>query len=147
MCRYWQIAPTGHLLVVYEQELAFQLALALDPRWKLAWCDTPEEATSLKIIVHQKVLAIVPPSTPPPESAADSPPPQKRSCYFNFMKDTQSVSCEADVELQVGEYFSTPCLHEDANPLAFWKSHQQKTPRALQTSLPVFTNTSIKWTS
>ena len=87
-------------LTVYEKELAFQLASALDPRWKLAWCHTPEEATSLRRNVHQKVLAIAPPSTPLPESspAADSPPPQKRSCYFNFMKDTQSVSCEANIE-------------------------------------------------
>lgn len=37
-------------LSVYEDELFFQLAAALDPRWKLAWC-TPEEATSLQFMI------------------------------------------------------------------------------------------------
>ena len=40
------------------------------------------------------------------------------------MKDTKPSITESDTESQVDEYFSTPCLSENAEPLSFWKNHQ-----------------------
>lgn len=42
-------------LTKYETQECFQLAAALDPRWKLVWCTTAQESTQVKKKVIQKV--------------------------------------------------------------------------------------------
>ena len=53
---------TGSRLPQSEEDIAFQLASALDPRWKLAW-GTPEESENLRKIIFQKVNEIAVDST------------------------------------------------------------------------------------
>lgn len=105
-------------LEVYEKELAFQLAAALDPRWKLAWCNQ-EEAKSIKEDISKKLLDLTPSSS---SELAELSPPQKRSRYLSFMADSSSQSAlSSDKQLQVDEYFSASCVSEDDDPLTFWK--------------------------
>jgi len=112
-------------LEVYEKELAFQLAAALDPRWKLAWCNQ-EEAKSIKEDISKKLLDLTPSSS---SELAELSPPQKRSRYLSFMADSSSQSAlSSDKQLQVDEYFSASCVSEDDDPLTFWKLNQQKYP-------------------
>ncbi len=113
----------------YEDEEVFQLAAALDPRWKLAWC-TPEKARTLKGVIIEKAKSLCSTSAVETADRSDEPPP-KRSKFFKFMNDTplQDVTVPhsaVQVNTQVQEYFDSPCLPESADPLEFWKANSIK---------------------
>ncbi|XP_039609057.1 zinc finger BED domain-containing protein 4-like isoform X2 [Polypterus senegalus] len=121
-------------LTKYENEEAFTLAAALDPRWKLDWC-TVEEASNIKQILTNKVSALA--MTITETSSADelSSPPKKRSSLFRFMASDshrlQFPTATATLS-QVESYFSQPSIPEDADPLAFWEQHQVTLPQLAQ---------------
>ena len=115
----------------FEEDKEFKLAAALDPRWKLAWC-TPEEQTDLKQAVLQKAEAMSASfSSSTMSSQGSDSPPKKRSKHFQFMKDNprrEIPSGTCSLFSQIEEYFSSPCIPEDADPLIYWKHHQLSYP-------------------
>ena len=113
----------------YEEDLTFQLAAALDPRWKLAWC-TPEESANLRKIIFQKVNEIAVDSTVCVITLPEQSPPPKRSALFNFMGVSPIYSTELGTNTidtgKIEEYLNSPCLSEFTEPLIFWKNNQYK---------------------
>ena len=105
----------------YETEI-FKMAAALDPRWKLTWCDAGEDR-ELRDLVHTKLRERS--SVEPTTDSASSSPPRKRSRYLSFLKETpKAPEPTSAIDSMVKEYFDSPCVAEDADPLAFWKAHQ-----------------------
>lgn len=117
----------------YEDDEGLRIASALDPRWKLAWC-TAAEASNMKQLVMKKAQELKGASSPitVTTSAPDSevPPPKKRSRLFTFMTDTPITTSSSDSSIhdQVNQYFDSPCVVENSDPLLFWKDHQHQFP-------------------
>ena len=73
---------TRHL-APYTTRSELQCATVLDPRFKLEWYSSSDEASSVKDIILAEVTHITPPDAvqPPP----DTEPPRKCSKLFSFM--------------------------------------------------------------
>ena len=95
----------------FEEYITFQLASALDPRWKLAWC-TPEESANLRKIIFQKVNEIAVDSTKCVVTLSAQPSPPKRTALFSFMAaspiyDSESSTNTMDAN-KIEEYLNSP---------------------------------------
>ena len=102
----------------YETEI-FKMAAALDHCWKLAWCDAGVIRSFRGLNLRERS-----PVEPTTDSASSSPP-RKRSRYLSFLNETpKAPEPTSEIDSMVKEYFESPCVAEDADPLAFWKAHQ-----------------------
>lgn len=133
----------------YKEEEIFQIAAALDPRWKLAWCSA-KKAEELKKLVILKVRALSESDTVASvDLVADEPPP-KRSKFFQFMNNTpldQPTSCTG-LTSQVEKYFNSPCVPEKTDPLDFWKAQQYQQPEMARLNCLFLSSfSSFQWTS
>ena len=103
-------------LEVYESQDTFATTVALDVRFKLAWCIEEEVE-----IFKQKLLSKVDTISGVEETkdmVYNSPQPSKPSHLFSFI-DTQAqpLSSPSSSVKEVTSYLSDPALPEDANPL------------------------------
>lgn len=122
-----------HRLGPYENEEVFQLAAALDPRWKTAWC-TQEKASTLKEIIIEKAKSLCSRSVSENIDHSDEQPAPKRSKFFEFMNNTplEDIASSSvpdsvvQINIQVQEYFNSPCLPESADPLEFWRTQHSQ---------------------
>ena len=98
-----------------------ECATVLDPRFKLEWCSSSDEASSVKDIILAEATRITPPDAvqPPP----DTEPPRKRSKLFSFMGTRNATATAPSVDSEITDYFSQPCSPEDINALSYWQHH------------------------
>ena len=110
------------ILSRYESIDIFKFSAALDPRWKLRWA-TPEEASSIRISLINKVKEHLPEATVESYSGSPHPPVEKRCKLFRFMGEcpTSSNFNPISVESQVDLYFAQQLENETCNPLNFWQ--------------------------
>ncbi|MGH0115525.1 UNVERIFIED_CONTAM: hypothetical protein FKN15_024855, partial [Acipenser sinensis] len=114
-------------IAMFEDMECFQMAVTLDPRFKLDWC-MGEEVNSIRELLTNKVFSLSP-KVDAMTRDSTSPPPKKRIKLFSYMTTYSTPtppSTTASDELT--NYLSQPCLSEDANPLAYWKENQNKFP-------------------
>ena len=108
----------------------FKLAAALDPRWKLSWCDNEEEASRIKSVIKTELETLSP---LPANSETNNPaasPPRKRSRFLSYLhkKPVSQPEGQDKYSIQIGDYFRAPEIGEEDNPLAFWEVNQTQFP-------------------
>ena len=120
-------------LAPFEDKEVFRLAAALDPRYKLSWCNTQQERDAMKELLITKAAEKCPESSVPAEDSEDSDdeePDAKRPKLFAFMdkadtvQDSQQTTSPA--EQQVTDYLSTKRIKDKEDPLAWWKKHESE---------------------
>ena len=105
-------------LEVYESQDTFTTTVALDLRFKLAWCIEEEvEIFKKKLLSKVGTISGVEETI---DMVYNSPQPSKCSHLFSFI-DTQAqpLSSPSSSVKEVTSYLSDPTLPEDANPLDF----------------------------
>ena len=107
----------------YELQESFQLAAALDPRWKLGWC-SPEDVQNITNLLQDKVSSLLP--SPTSEAAS---PPRKKSKLFRFMASSTPAVTPCQAQTQVAKYLADPAAPEDSDPLTYWKQNQTSFPQ------------------
>ena len=105
----------------------FHKAAALDPRWKLGWCDEGEENKVRQLIVDELRQSYPQLNTTSEETA---PPPLKRCMLLSYMKNKGHIQNSSnDINHEIDSYFSEPCISEDSDPLEYWKSKNSTFPK------------------
>ncbi|XP_072048394.1 zinc finger BED domain-containing protein 4-like [Amphiura filiformis] len=110
----------------FETIEVFQVAAALDPRFKLDWC-SPDEAEKMRRLLHDKVAAL---SSLNGSSKTLEESPKKKFKLFQFMSSSTGQS-------QVDRYLVEPSLDEDADPLQYWSQKRYAYPELAQLAVNV----------
>ena len=107
----------------------YQMAAALDPRFKLDWCFTDFERQSNTFLIRLgKSVNLNLASGSNPESSSHSPP-KKRIKLFSFMSSTREIPrSELSLENEVKDYFADAILEEEKDQLQFWKTKESLFP-------------------
>ena len=94
-------------LAPFTTRSELQCATVLYPRFKLEWCSSANEASSVKDIILAEATRITPQDAvrPPP----DTEPPRKRSKLFSFMGTRNATVTAPSVDSEMTDYFSQPC--------------------------------------
>ena len=124
-------------LVTYERNPVFQMAAALDPRFKFKWCkDATEEANVQSLIVRQ--LSISPNATVDQSDTTEAPP-MKRSRLYSFMNErypSDTTAPQPDTTHdELKRYDNSPCIPEQNDPLRYWGVHADILPLLTQLAL------------
>ena len=103
----------------YELMDCLRIATALDPRFKLDWCEVEEQDEVKALITQQMPKSLV------PEQDCSNAPPAKRSKLMSFMKP-RAMSSPVKTTSELDEYLREPSLPEDASPLSYWDANQHR---------------------
>ena len=113
----------------YEDDDSYLTAAALDPRFKLRWCDA-EKRNKMQTALTNKASSV---SLSSAEEKIKSPlakAPKLDDDFFSFMgSDSSAVSSNATgVESEIKDYLKQPCTDMTSNPLEYWKGQQSNYP-------------------
>ena len=122
----------------YEECEAFLLASALDPRFKLKWCGTSDEYSSIRaqLVAKAKLMNVDDKDEASHHSHDDSPSTSAsknkqptKSFFDELIQDRMvSTSTSNDTESLIDEYLSATCLQHEEDPLVYWKTNKEKFP-------------------
>ena len=111
-------------LTPFENDL-YSTASAVDSRFKLQWCCSEIEKSTMKQLLISNCEHVAKNVT-----AAEQPPEAKRQRVaepddiFDFMNMEQSqTSSTSSATTEVTEYLSQPCTDRHSNPLQYWKAN------------------------
>ena len=113
----------------YEDDDSYLTAAALDPRFKLGWCDA-EKRNKMQTALINKAPSV---SLPSAEEKIKSPPakaPKLDDDFFSFTgSDASAASSNATgVGSEIKDYLKQPCTDMISNPLEYWKGQQSNYP-------------------
>lgn len=106
-------------LAKFEEMECFQMAAALDPRFKLDWCNDEEEVETVKGLLTAKLCEVL------PKLPASEAPSRKRPRLFSYM-DTDRAEPISVATRILAMYLCTPCLGVESNPFEFWQDRTDK---------------------
>lgn len=110
----------------YEDHSLFIKATILDPQNRLEWCNQ-EEKGKYRDLIQQELQAITPQATAAPRDEAASRP-RKKSKLCAFM----SAPAPAPQQTNQLDKYLQDASDPDADPLSFWRQHQQDFPQLTQ---------------
>ena len=121
----------------YENMEVFQLAAAIDPRFKLDWC-TADEVRTMKALMVDKVAELSPPVAPV-SSPKSEEPPKKKSKLFQFMTPARNpeIVASSPSQIQVDKYLMEISIPEDDDPLIYWRWKRSDLPELAQLAVNV----------
>ena len=122
-------------LTLFEENDVYTTASALDPCFKLKWCNSDGEQKAIKQHLISKAGATT------KLTANLRPPPTKRQCVtepdnlFDFMEESDPQTTFSDtskITTEVNVYLSQPCTDRHSDPLQFWKAQHGNFPTLSQ---------------
>ena len=122
----------------YEETESLVIATALDPRFKLQWCE--QDRSSFENLLKDKVMSLK--GNDMDEDDESNSPPRKKAKteLFSFLDSpaTPRKRHDSKVGCQVADYLNEPLEDMECDPLEFWKSKQNAYPQLLKLSLEYF---------
>ena len=114
-------------LAKYKSMETFRIAAALDPRYKLDWCDETEQSAVIDLVMESLVLTTTA-TTPADVVAVASPPPLKHSRLMGFMAKARPSSTSSSAPDE-RIYFQEAVMDEQDDPLKYWKENGHRFSR------------------
>lgn len=112
-------------LAKFEDMECFQVAAALDPRFKLDWCSSEAEQVIVKNVIAAKLGSACPKVSTTSDICHQR---RKRSKLFSYMESQAAAVPIDSAPHELPVYLRSPCLEDDANPLLFWKINEHNFP-------------------
>lgn len=112
-------------LTQYLENDHLKLATALDPRFKLQWCENDEKIS----VDIENLLNVKANSVDLKEEDEQSPPMKKASSgFFSILSGTPRKHHRSQKGIKVSEYLQEPILDIESDPLDFWRNHELDYP-------------------
>ena len=113
----------------YEANEALILATALDPRFKLEWCDDSEKKQEIEKLLNIKLSTVGLSEEVGDEKEELCPPTKKvKTELFSFIASQPRKRHNSKMETNVTDYHSTPISEMGIDPLSYWEINDTNYP-------------------
>ncbi|VDI75847.1 Hypothetical predicted protein [Mytilus galloprovincialis] len=112
----------------YEENEALVIATALDPRFKLQWCD--QNRSDFESLLKDKVRSLEDTIMDEDDESLSPPKKKAKTDLFSFLDSpaTPRKRHHSKMQCKVEEYLSEPLEDMECDPLEFWKARQSTHP-------------------
>ena len=110
----------------YQENEHLKLATALDPRFKLQWCSSESEQTSIESLLTMKAQHVC--VNDNNDTEMSPPSKQGRTGFFTILSNTPRKRHPSQKGAKILDYLSAPVSDIESDPLVFWKDNELEYP-------------------
>ena len=109
----------------YQENEHLKIATALDPRFKIQWCQSESEQANIESLLAATAEHV----SMNVESDISPPSKQARTGFFTILGGTPRKRHTSQKGAKIPQYLSEPVLDIEDDPLKFWKDNEAEYPR------------------